>query len=156
MTIRSITLRTFFRPVIFCIGAQLLVSAAPVFAERAATETTAGTRSPTAVETNVKSALRMNTELSSPETINVEDKHGTVVLSGSAPNPKEADIAVQTARSVDGVKSVQDELERKSNSGLEASPHQSQTIQAPLKNRKGRHLFIYLDQCLTIHRRVTS
>lgn len=65
--------------------------------------------------------------------LSVVTSDGEVTLSGSVENTAQAKRAFQVARGVEGVKRVQDKLVRASKLDMPATPHQSITIDAPLK-----------------------
>lgn len=60
--------------------------------------------------TEVKSALA-NADLPQPYAITVDADHGTVILTGEAPNHESADRMYQIASQCDGVKAVQSHLD---------------------------------------------
>jgi osmotically-inducible protein OsmY len=75
---------------------------------------TRGTMTTTSVETEVKSALHMNLQITAPGAIDVQDQSGVIVLSGSVLDASEAQRAIEVARRVPGVREVKDRLTRKS------------------------------------------
>ncbi|MGH8652958.1 MAG: BON domain-containing protein [Gammaproteobacteria bacterium] len=81
----------------------------------------------------METALLGGPALQNAVNLSVVTSDGEVALSGSVENTAQAKRAFQVARGVEGVKRVQDKLVRASKLDMPATPHQSITIDAPLK-----------------------
>jgi hyperosmotically inducible periplasmic protein len=96
--------------------------------EGQATETSADK----ALVTRIEEALRKDPGLGDATNLSVAAREGEVTLSGSVANTAEAERAIQVARGVEGVQSVEDKLVRESKADVPATPHQSEVIDAPV------------------------
>lgn len=96
--------------------------------EGQATETSADK----ALVARIQDALRKDTGLGDAANLSVAAREGEVTLSGSVANTAEAERAIQVARGVEGVQSVEDKLVRESKADVPATPHQSEVIDAPV------------------------
>ena len=79
----------------------------------------------------VEARLRADPAFENAPNLTVRATEGAVTLSGSVDNTTQARRAVQLVESVEGVKGVEDKLVRESETGMPATPHQSNTIDAP-------------------------
>jgi hyperosmotically inducible periplasmic protein len=79
----------------------------------------------------VEAAVRTDPAFEKAPNLTVTASGGTVTLSGSVENADQAKRAVQLAESIEGVKGVEDKLVRESKTDIPATPHQSNTINAP-------------------------
>ena len=84
-----------------------------------------------ALAARVEATLRADPAFENAPNLTVTAAGGTVILSGSVENTAQAKRAVQLAESVEGVKKVEDKLVRESKTDVPATPHQSETINAP-------------------------
>jgi len=78
-----------------------------------------------------EAALRTDPAFQKAPNLTVTASGGTVTLGGSVENADQAKRAVQLAESIEGVKGVEDKLVRESKTDMPATPHQSNTIEAP-------------------------
>lgn len=86
-----------------------------------------------ALAARVEAALRADPTLANAENLKVlSTGTGEVTLSGSVATKAQGTRAVQVARSVAGVKRLEDKLVRESEANVPATPHQSTTVDAPL------------------------
>jgi len=88
-----------------------------------------------ALAARVEARLRADPAFENATNLAVRATEGTVTLSGSVENAAQAKRVVEVVESVEGVKGVEDKLVRESNTGMPATPHQSDTIDAPAKER---------------------
>jgi osmotically-inducible protein OsmY len=79
----------------------------------------------------VEATLRADPAFENAPNLTVTAAEGKVTLSGSVENTTQAQRAVQVVESVEGVKGVEDKLVRESKTDVPATPHQSETIDAP-------------------------
>ena len=79
----------------------------------------------------VEATLRRDPAFENAPNLTVTAAEGKVTLSGSVENTTQAKRAVQVVESVEGVKGVEDKLVRESKTEVPATPHQSETIDAP-------------------------
>jgi hyperosmotically inducible periplasmic protein len=79
----------------------------------------------------VEARLRADPAFKNAPNLTVRATDGAVTLSGSVESTAQAKRAVQLVESVQGVKGVEDKLVRESKTGMPATPHQSNTIEAP-------------------------
>lgn len=79
----------------------------------------------------VEAAVRADPAFEKAPNLTVTAAEGTVTLSGSVENAAQAKRAVQLAESIEGVKGIEDKLVRESKTDMPATPHQSETIDAP-------------------------
>jgi osmotically-inducible protein OsmY len=79
----------------------------------------------------VEARLRADPAFKNAPNLKVRATDGAVTLSGSVESTVQAKRAVQLVESVEGVKGVEDKLVRESKTGMPATPHQSNTIEAP-------------------------
>jgi hyperosmotically inducible periplasmic protein len=84
-----------------------------------------------ALAARVEATLRTDPAFENAPNLTVTATEGTVTLSGSVENTAQAKRAVQVVESVEGVKGVEDKLVRESKTDVPATPHQSETINAP-------------------------
>ncbi len=128
------------------ISAITFITAAPTFAEQqrgvtgsqTTTERAAAGQTRTAEKdehqalvARVEAALRADPALVNGRNLVVlSTGNGEVMLSGSVDTKAQAARAVQVARTVAGVKRVEDKLVRESEAHVPATPHQSTTIDA--------------------------
>lgn len=84
-----------------------------------------------ALAARVEARLRADPAFENATNLKVRATEGAVTLSGSVENTAQAERVVQVVESVEGVKGVEDKLVRESNTGMPATPHQSDTIDAP-------------------------
>ncbi|MGH8480574.1 MAG: BON domain-containing protein [Gammaproteobacteria bacterium] len=101
---------------------------APSVGEQGATM---GSSEDQVLTTRVEATLRADPAFGDAPDLTVKATEGTVTLSGSVENTTQAKRAVQVVKSVEGVKGVEDKLVRESKTGMPATPHQSNTIDAP-------------------------
>lgn len=92
-----------------------------------------GSREDQALAGRVEARLRADPAFENATNLTVRATEGTITLSGSVENTAQAKRVVQVVESVEGVKGVEDKLVRESNTGMPATPHQSNTIDAPAK-----------------------
>ena len=95
-----------------------------------------GTNADQSLTTRVEDALRADPALKAANNVSVEASEGEVTLSGSVENTAQAERVVQVVRKVTGVKYVKDKMIRETTTGMPASPHQSTTVDAPLKGKE--------------------
>ncbi|MDQ3773852.1 MAG: BON domain-containing protein [Pseudomonadota bacterium] len=88
----------------------------------------------------VEARLRADPAFENAPDLTVRVTEGAVTLSGLVENTAQAKRAVQVVESVEGVKGVEDKLVRESKTGMPATPHQSDTIDAPALEGGARRL----------------
>ena len=67
--------------------------------------------SDSAITTTIKTKLLLSMkDLKSTEDVHVKTRNGIVNVSGTVPSKQQHDIAIETIRSVDGVRSIHDSL----------------------------------------------